>query len=60
MPVNNKEEASIQKIIEMSKNNDYITANLLDYDYFLNRYRLIVVDLSKQIELAKSWFKTTN
>ena len=60
MPVNNKEEASIQKTIEMSKNNDYITANLLDYDYFLNRYRLIVVDLSKQIELAKSWFKTTN
>ena len=38
----------------MSKNNDYITANLLDYDYFLNRYRLTVVDLSKQIELAKS------
>ena len=28
-----KEEA-YEKIIEMSKNNDYPTGNLLDYEYF--------------------------
>ena len=35
----------------MRKNNDYTTGNLLDCDYFLNHYRLIAIDLSKQIEL---------
>ena len=35
----------------MSKNNDYTTGNLLDYDYFSNYYKLIAIDLSKQIEL---------
>ena len=46
----NKEE-TYEKIIEMRKNNDYTTGNLLDYEYFSNHYRLIVIDLSKQIEL---------
>ena len=27
------------------------TGNLLDYDYFWNHYKLIAIDLSKQIEL---------
>ena len=40
----------MQKIIEMSKNNDYTTGNLLGYDYFLNHYKLAAIDLSKQIE----------
>ena len=35
----------------MSKNNDYTTGNLLDYEYFSKHYRLITIDLSKQIEL---------
>ena len=35
----------------MSKNNDYATGNLLDYEYFLKHYRLIAINLSKQIEL---------
>ena len=35
----------------MSKNNDYTTGNLLDYEYFKDHYQLIVIDLSKQIEL---------
>ena len=35
----------------MSKNNDYTTGNLLDYEYFSKRYRLIATDLSKQIKL---------
>ena len=44
-------EASYEKIIELSKNNDYPTINLLDYDYFSKHYKLIAIDLSKQIEL---------
>ena len=33
------------------RNNDCITGNLLDYEYFLKHYKLIAIDLSKQIEL---------
>ena len=33
IPVKNKEEA-YEAIIEMSKNNNYTTGNLLDYEYF--------------------------
>ena len=35
----------------MSKNNDYTTSNLLDYEYFKDHYQLIAIDLSKQIKL---------
>ena len=35
----------------MSENNKYIAGNLLDYEYFSNNYKLIAIDLSKQIEL---------
>ena len=35
----------------MSKNNHYTTGNLLDYEYFSKHYRIIAIDLSKQIEL---------
>ena len=35
----------------MRKNNVYTTDNLLDYEYFLKHYRLIAIDLNKQIEL---------
>ena len=34
----------------MSKNNDYKTGNLLDYEYFSKHYKFIAIDLSKQIE----------
>ena len=37
--------------MSISKNNDYTTGNLLDYEYFLKHWKLIVIDLSKQIEL---------
>ena len=50
MPVKSKEEA-YEKIVSISKNNDYTTGSLLDYDYFLKHYKLIATDLSKQIEL---------
>ena len=50
IPVKNKEDA-YEAIIEMSKNNEYTTGNLLDYEYFKDRYKLIAINLSKQIEL---------
>ena len=50
IPVKNKEEA-YEAIIEMSKNNDYTTGSLLGYEYFSKHYRLMTIDLSKQIEL---------
>ena len=50
MPAKNKEDA-YEKIIEISKNSDYTTGNLLDSEYFSKHYKLIAIDLSKQIEL---------
>ena len=50
MLIKSKEE-TYEKIIEISKNSDYTTGNLLDYEYFSNHYRLIAIYLSKQIEL---------
>ena len=44
----------------MGRNNDYITGNLLNYDYFLNHYKLIAIDLSKQIELENPDLKQQN
>ena len=35
----------------MTKNNDYRTGNSLNYEYFEDHYKLIAIDLSKQIEL---------
>ena len=37
IPIKNKEEA-YEQIIEMRKNNDYTTGNLLDYEYFKDHY----------------------
>ena len=50
LPVKNEGE-SYQKNIEMSNNNDYTTANLLDFGYFKKTYRLIAIDLSKKTKL---------
>ena len=50
IPVKNKEKA-YEQIIEMSRNNDYTTGNLLDYENFSKHDELIAIDLSKQIEL---------
>ena len=49
-PVKNKEEA-YEAIIEIIKNNDYTTGNLLGYEYFKGHYELIGIDLSKKTEL---------
>ena len=53
LPVKNEEEA-YEKIIEMSRNNDCTTGNLLDFAYFKENYRLIAIDLSKQTKLKGS------
>ena len=50
VPVKIKEEAN-EKIMSIGKNNDYTNGNLLDYEYFSKHYKLIAIDLSKQIEL---------
>ena len=50
LPVKNEED-TYEKIIEMSRNNDYTTGNLLDFAYFKENYRLIATDLSKQTKL---------
>ena len=56
IPVKNKEEA-YEAIIEISKNNDYTTGNLLDYEYFKDHCKLIAIDLSKQTELENTDLK---
>ena len=56
VPVKDKEEAD-EKVTSISKNNDYTTGNLLDYEYFSKHYKLIAIDLSKQIELGNSDLK---
>ena len=38
----------MEKFVEMSRNNDYTTGNLLDYLYHQNYYKLIGIDLSRQ------------
>ena len=49
-PIKNNKE-TYKQIIEMGRNNDYTTSNLLDYEYFPKHYKLITIDLSKQIQL---------
>ena len=41
----------------MGRNNDYTTGNLLNYEYFSKHYKLIAIDLSKQVELKNSDLK---
>ena len=53
LPVKNEEEA-YEKIIDISRNNEYTTGNLLDYDYFKKYYKLIAIDLSKQQVLQEN------
>ena len=48
------EEEPYEKIIDISRNNEYTTGNLLDYDYFKKYYKLIAIDLSKQQVLQET------
>ena len=47
MPIKTEEEA-YEKIIDISRNNEFTTGILLDYDYFKKHYKLIAIDLSKK------------
>ena len=59
VPVKNKEEA-YEKIRSINKNNNYTTGISLDYEYFSKHYKLIAIDLSKQIELENPNLKQKN
>ena len=48
------EEVAYEQIIDISRNNEYTTGNLLDYDYFKRYYKLIAIDLSKQQVLQEN------
>ena len=56
IPIKNEKE-TYEQIIEMGRNNDYTTGNLIDYEYFPKHYKLIAIDLGKQIELENSDLK---
>ena len=47
----NKEEA-YEKIRSINKTNNYTTGNLLDNEYFSKHYKLIAIDLRKQMGLG--------
>ena len=49
-PIKNAEQ-TYKQIIYIGRNNDYTTGNFLVYEYFSKHYKLIAIDLSKQIEL---------
>ena len=53
LPIKTEEEA-YEKIIDISRNNEYTRGNLLDYDYFKKYYKLIAIDLSKQQVLQEN------
>ena len=53
LPIKTEEE-TYEKIIDISRNNEYTTGNLLDCDYFKRHYKLIAIDLSKQKALQEN------
>ena len=53
LPIKTEEEA-YEKILDISRNNEYTTSNLLDYHYFKKHYKLIAIDLSKQQVLQEN------
>ena len=53
LPIKTEEEA-YEKIIDISRNNEFTTGNLLDYDYFKKHCKLIAIDLSKQQVLQEN------
>ena len=53
LPIKTEKEA-YEKIIDITRNNEYTTGNLLDYHYFKQHYKLIAIDLSKQQVLQEN------
>ena len=57
LPVKNLEE-TYEKIIQITEHSGYYTrGNLLDYEYSKEHYKLIAIDLSRQIELENKDIK---
>ena len=56
MPIKNVGE-TYKHITEMGRSNDYMTGTLLSYEYFPKHYKLIAIDLSKEIELENADLK---
>ena len=57
LPVKNIEE-TYEKILQISDDNGYFTkGNLLDFNYFKEHYKMIAIDLSKQIALENKDMK---
>ena len=57
LPIKNIEE-TYEKIIQIADHSGYYTrGNLLDYEYFKEHYKLIAINLSKQIELENKDIK---
>ena len=48
------EEEAYEKIIDITRNNEDTTGNLLDYYYVKKHYKLIAIDLSKQQALQEN------
>ena len=61
LPIKNREETYSKyysKIIQITDHSGYYTrGNLLDYEYFKEHYKLIAIDLSKQIKLENKDIK---
>ena len=53
LPIKTEKEA-YEEIIDISRNNEYTTGKLLDYDYFKKYYKLIAIDLSKEQVLQEN------
>ena len=53
LPIKTEEEV-YEKILDIGRNSEYTTGNLLDYKYFKNYYILIAVDLSKRQVLQEN------
>ena len=57
LPIKNIEE-TYEKIIQITDHSGYSTrGNLLDYEYFKEHFKLIAIDLSKQIQLENKDIK---
>ena len=57
LPVKNLDETS-EKIIQITNHAGYCTrGDLLDYNYLKEHYKLIAIDLSKQIDLENKDIK---
>ena len=51
--VKNKQEA-YEKLLPMSRNDDWTTRNLLDFSYHQNYYKLVGIDSSRQTNTSIS------